>query len=223
MDAYIYAGPRPYREIRGIFTPDAIRVYQAFPNAIAQPALERQRFVAPFRFDGITTWIKPSFLWMMTRSNWGRWCRKNRGKEPEHEGDTTILAIMIERACFDRLLACARPTHREERPDLDTGGWKSWMRGADVLVQWDPEKDLAGSRRSFKAIQIGLKRHAIDDYNRSIVSIEDMSPMIAEIKASANLEEKVARMPLERPYPVAPEIGRSLHMAPPPPSQPPTL
>src|SRR3569833_1514663 len=61
----------PYRQVRAHFDKDTIVVYQAYSPTIAKRADTRGTFVAPFSFDRMT-WIKPSFLWMMERANWGR-------------------------------------------------------------------------------------------------------------------------------------------------------
>jgi hypothetical protein len=73
------------REIRADFDRDTIVVYQAYNAAIADAALKAGRFVPPFSF-GRMTWIKPSFLWLMHRSNWGR-----------KSGQERILAVRITR------------------------------------------------------------------------------------------------------------------------------
>jgi hypothetical protein len=57
-------------EIRADYNATSIVVYQAYREQIARPALASQRFVPPFSLNRMT-WIKPSFLWMMGRSNWG--------------------------------------------------------------------------------------------------------------------------------------------------------
>jgi hypothetical protein len=58
----------PTRQIRAQYDDSVIRVYQAYSDAIADVALERQTFVSPpFKMERMT-WIKPSFLWMMYRA-----------------------------------------------------------------------------------------------------------------------------------------------------------
>lgn len=59
------------REVRADFDRESIVVYQAYPDAIADVAVKQQKFGPPFSL-GRMTWIKPSFLWLMHRSNWGR-------------------------------------------------------------------------------------------------------------------------------------------------------
>ena len=56
--------------IRADYDERSIIVYQAYREEIALSALARQHFVPPFSLNRMT-WIKPSFLWIMERSNWG--------------------------------------------------------------------------------------------------------------------------------------------------------
>jgi len=48
-------------EIRADYDATSVVVYQAYSDAIAEPALKAQRFVTPFSFRRMT-WVKPSFL-----------------------------------------------------------------------------------------------------------------------------------------------------------------
>src|SRR4051812_17940848 len=81
------------REIRADYDRDTIVVYQAYPAAIADAALEAGRFVPPFSFRRMT-WVKPSFLWLMHRSNWGR-----------KAGQERVLAVRVRRACWEEALS----------------------------------------------------------------------------------------------------------------------
>ena len=78
-----------YREIRADFDRESLVVYQAYRKEIAEPAIESGRFVEPFSW-GRMTWIKPSFLWLMSRSNWG-----------QKSGQEHILAVRIKRTGWD--------------------------------------------------------------------------------------------------------------------------
>ena len=82
-------------ETRADYDAETIVMYQAYSPIIAEPALAAQRFVAPFSF-GRMTWIKPSFLWLMHRSNWGR-----------RAGQERILAVRIRRSGWDKALSLA--------------------------------------------------------------------------------------------------------------------
>jgi len=59
------------RQIRADFDAATIVVYQAYPPAIADAALAAGRFVPPFSFTRMT-WIRPSLLWPMHRSDWAQ-------------------------------------------------------------------------------------------------------------------------------------------------------
>src|SRR5262245_19372278 len=61
----------PERQIRASYTDTTIRVYQAYPEVIADTALKHGTFVSPPFSMNRMTWIKPSFLWMMYRAGWG--------------------------------------------------------------------------------------------------------------------------------------------------------
>ncbi len=63
--------PRQGRHILSCFDTDAINVYQVDRPAIAQFALDHQRFGDEFSYDRMS-WIKPNFLWMMSRAGWAR-------------------------------------------------------------------------------------------------------------------------------------------------------
>ena len=89
-------------EIRADYDADSIVVYQAFSPNIALPALKEKRFVAPFSFNRMT-WIKPSFLWLMERSNWG-----------QKSGQEYTLAVRIKRSGWDEALSLAVLTHPEK-------------------------------------------------------------------------------------------------------------
>src|SRR5690242_3790101 len=112
----------PYHQIRAVYTDTTVTVYQAYPPAIAEPALAAGTFVSPFKRERMT-WIKPSFNWMMYRCGWA-----------EKPGQERVLAITITRAGFDWALehSClAHETDKKHQP---------------VRVQWDPERDVALQR-----------------------------------------------------------------------------
>jgi hypothetical protein len=78
------------REIRADFDADSIVVYQAYGDPIADAALRAGTFVAPFSFNRMT-WIKPSFRWLMHRSNWG-----------QKSGQERTLRVRIRRSGWER-------------------------------------------------------------------------------------------------------------------------
>ena len=114
------------------FDRETIVVYQAYSPKIAEAAVEAQRFVAPFSF-GRMTWIKPSFLWLMQRSNWG-----------QKTGQECVLAVRITRAGWEKALSLAVLTAFEPAVFPSAGAWAKQFREATVHVQWDPERSLRG-------------------------------------------------------------------------------
>lgn len=189
-------------EIRADYDRDTIVVYQAYRSAIADAALKAGRFVPPFSFNRMT-WIKPSFLWLMERSNWGK-----------KSGQENILAVRITRQGWDKALSLAVLT----TPELSVYGtyeaWKQQFDQAVVHIQWDTERSLRGAALPYYSIQIGLSRHIIQEYvDQWVVSIQDYTPLVrkmADLLQSG--KEKNARklLPQERVYPVDEAIGRRL-------------
>ncbi|MGG7813310.1 DUF4291 family protein [Klebsiella aerogenes] len=82
----------PERQIRAFFTKDFIRVYQAYSDEIADSAIKNNTFVSPPFSLTRMTWIKPSFLWMMYRSGWGK----------KDSNQTRILAIDLSHDAFQK-------------------------------------------------------------------------------------------------------------------------
>lgn len=180
-------------QIRARYDASTITVYQAYNDAIADAALAAGTFVAPFSFQRMT-WIKPSFLWLMERSNWGR-----------KPGQERILAVTITRAGWDEAISQAVLTHPEPAlwPDPDT--WRTAFAQAQVHVQWDPERSLRGAALPYFSIQIGLSRHVIQRYTDEwIVGIEDKTPLVRKLQRllqSGNADAARKLLPDERLYP----------------------
>src|ERR1700722_15522131 len=117
----------PEREIRADYDANSIVVYQAYSAAIAEPALAAQRFVPPFSMERMS-WIKPSFLWLMERSNWG-----------QKSGQERILAVRISRTGWEEALALGVLTEAEPKVYPSYSVWQEQFARAQVHIQWDPE------------------------------------------------------------------------------------
>lgn len=199
--------PRAH-EIRADYDRASIVVYQAYSPAIAAAALEAQRFVPPFSFNRMT-WIKPSFLWLMHRSNWGP--KKKPGQE-------RTLAVRISREGWEEALSLAVHTSPVSSvyPDSDT--WRAIFRQARVHVQWDPERSLRGAALPYRSIQIGVSRQLIRRFAEDwIVRIEDLSPLVVKIRnllRSRQAEQARRFPPPERVYPVPADLARRLQIQP---------
>jgi hypothetical protein len=183
---------QPYREIRADFDRETLVVYQAYGPHIAVPAVASQRFVAPFSFERMT-WIKPSFLWMMERSGWG-----------QKPGQEHTLAVRITRAGWEEALAAAVLSDEE-------------VRGAPVVVQWDPERSVRGGKLAHRAIQVGISRRLIRRYAEEwTVEIRDLSPLVSrlrELRRAGELDHVRRMLPPERPYPISGALAQRLRLA----------
>ncbi len=189
-------------EIRADYDAETIVVYQAYALAIALPALRAQRFVPPFSF-GRMTWIKPSFLWLMERSNWGR-----------KAGQEHILAVRITRAGWDAALAQGVLTSYELRAHRDQRDWQAQFDRALVHIQWDPERSIRGAGLPHDSIQVGLSRHVIRQFaDEWTVRISDYTPLVRKITGlikAGQVTQARKLLPPERVYPVDPAVGRRL-------------
>jgi hypothetical protein len=190
------------REIRADFDRDTITLYQACSSAIADAALEAGRFVAPFSFHRMT-WIKPSFLWLMHRSNWGR-----------KSGQERVLAVRIKRSGWEKALSLAVLTSFVPGVFASPDEWAEQFAAARVHVQWDPERSLRGAGLPYYSIQIGLSRHVIQEYVEEwIVGIEDYTPRVRKIYdllQSGQADKARRQLPPERVYPVSAAVGYRL-------------
>lgn len=190
------------REIRADFDRDTMVVYQAYSPAIADRALEAQKFVAPFSFHRMT-WIKPSFLWLMHRSQWG-----------QKPGQERVLSVRIQRSGWDRALSLAVHTSYDRRIFRSPNDWAAQFSLAQVHLQWDTERSLRGGALSHFSIQIGLSRQIIQEFVEEwIVSINDESPRVAKMAkllAAGKSDEARRLLPPDKTYPVAPALAKRL-------------
>ena len=191
-------------QIRADYDGQNITVYQAYSAQIARPALEAGRFVAPFSLARMT-WIKPSFLWLMERSNWG-----------QKAGQEHILAVRIKRSGWNEALKLGVLTSYEKSVHRNPQTWRADFDQAPVHVQWDPERSIRGADLGANSIQVGLGRSVIERYvNDWIVEIRDFTPLVRKIHGlvkDGNVANAKKLLPPERVYPVEPQIAKRLDM-----------
>lgn len=192
------------REIRADFDRETIVIYQAYPPAIADAALSAGRFIPPFSLHRMT-WIKPSFLWLMHRSNWG-----------QKAGQERILAVRISREGWEKALALAVPTSFEPSIFRTPADWEARFRAASVHLQWDTERSLRGAALPCFSIQVGLSRHVIGDYVADwVMAIEDYTACVRkmrELLRDGEAERAKRHLPPEKAYPVSSSLARRLLM-----------
>ncbi|MEV4754738.1 DUF4291 domain-containing protein [Micromonospora sp. NPDC049559] len=190
----------PPRQIRADYDARSLVVYQAYAPRVADAAVAAGRFVPPFSFTRMT-WIKPSFCWLMHRSNWAR--------KPNQE---RVLAVRITRAGWERALYRAVPTLPGTSGGGPAGGGE--LAGAAVHVQWDPERSPRGAALNHYSIQVGIGRELIREYaERWIVAIDDITPRVRRIAELVERGEGAAArrlLPPERVYPLAPDLARTI-------------
>ncbi|MEH1014818.1 DUF4291 domain-containing protein [Micromonospora sp. CPCC 206060] len=174
----------PRYQIRADYDAHTIVVYQAYAPAIADAALQAGRFVAPFSFHRMT-WIKPSFLWLMHRSNWAR-----------KPGQERVLAVRITRQGWEEALSQAMLTTADPAA----------VAQAAVHVQWDPERSPRGTALNHYSIQVGIGRRLIRTFTDDwIVSLTDLTPQVrkAAVLLQTGHAAKAQRLfPAERVYPL---------------------
>ncbi|CAM3558634.1 DUF4291 domain-containing protein [Corallococcus sp. ZKHCc1 1396] len=192
------------REVRADFDRASIVMYQAYPDAIADVAVKQQRFGPPFSV-GRMTWIKPSFLWLMHRSNWG-----HKG------GQERTLAVRIQRSGWEEALAAAVLTGYEPQVHGTPDAWRKAFESAPVHVQWDPERTLRGAGLPHDSIQVGLSRAVIQRFvNDWTVSITDLTPLVRKLRKhldDGRADAATRLLPRESVYPVPPQLARRLGM-----------
>ena len=148
---------------------DSVIVYQAYRHSIGNFAAKNGYFGGDFKLSRMT-WIKPNFLWMMYRSNWGT-----------KQGQEVILAIRLHRWAFDKILAQA--VHSKYIPEIyqTQQVWNRAVKTSNVRLQWDPDHSPSGGKLKRRAIQLGLRGEAIIQYSHEwILEIEDISNFVKE-------------------------------------------
>jgi len=189
--------PQTGQQILAQFDDETIIVYQGYRPAIGRLAVENGFFGGDFKYSRMS-WIKPNFLWMMYRSQWG-----------QAEGQEVVLALRLRRRFFDSLLVQAVPSSFDAQAFGSREDWATAVARSDVRLQWDPDHLPTGDKCERRAIQLGLRGAALEAYGkREIVQIIDVSAFVAEQRSNLH-EWKTGKLmtPSERVYrPAAPNV-----------------
>ena len=182
--------PARGKHILAQFDESSIVVYQAYRPAIGRFAAEHGTFGGDFSFTRMT-WIKPNFLWMMYRSGWGT-----------KENQEVTLAVRLKREFFERLLALAVSSTFNAEVYASEKEWKSDVARSSVRLQWDPDHSPSGGALERRAIQLGLRGPALEEYAReAITEIEDISAFVAEQRPYALAKDyERLQTPLEQVF-----------------------
>lgn len=167
---------------------ETITVYQAYNNAIANYAVERQKFGGSSYSFNRMTWIKPNFMWMMYRAGWAT-----------KENQERILAIKIKHEGFNTILREA--VHSSFQKDLygTTEAWKEKLISSQVRLQWDPDHNPLGEKLERKAIQLGIRGEMLSQLNQVwITQITDVTSFVKEQHNFAKGDFSTLEVPVER-------------------------
>lgn len=188
------------QEIRAHYNNDTITVYQAYNQQIALNAIANNRFEKPFSFHRMT-WVKPSYLWLMARSNWGT-----------KSNQEYILGIEIKRSAWEQALSKGILTHPDKNVYASGQAWDQAFQQAPIHLQWDPERTLRNAKLPIRSIQVGIGRTLIEEYNTEwITKIVDYTPLTRKINAlrkKGKYKEAKRHLPVEKVYPLSPELQK---------------
>ena len=118
------------KQVLAAFDEEGVYVYQAFKPSIVEAALKHDAFAEGFNLERMT-WIKPSFGWMLYRSDYATKHRQER-----------ILKIKLRHEGFRKILGRSVPTTYDPKLFPSAEEWGLALRRADVRYQWDPDRDL---------------------------------------------------------------------------------
>lgn len=190
------------QEIRADYDRDTITVYQAYGKSIAVSAIKNNKFESPFSFNRMT-WIKPSYLWLMERSNWGT-----------KSNQEYILGIKIKRASWEKALSIGVLTDPDKTIYKSGALWDKEFRNAKVHIQWDPERTLKGAKMQVRSIQVGIGRDLIKEYNEEwIQEINDLTPLTKKIRLllkDGKYKDAKRLVPGEKTYEVPDDTKRRI-------------
>lgn len=179
------------RQILAHYDEQTIVVYQAFNTLIAQYAISHQCFGGEgFNFKR-TSWIKPSFLWMMQRSGWAT-----------KQGQEHILAVRLSQKEFEYILQQAVSATYDQSIYGEKVSWQKQLSETEVLLQWDPDYGPNGERKQRRAIQLGLRGETLKKYSKDwIVKIEDITPFVRYVRDEVKNTSDYSKLPLPKEMP----------------------
>jgi hypothetical protein len=179
--------PTSGRHVLAQFDASSVVVYQAFRPEIADEAVPLGRFGPAFS-RGRMSWIKPNFLWMMYRCGWA-------AKQDQER----VLAVRLRREFFENLLLSAVASSFDGKSHPSREAWHAAVQSSDVRLQWDPDHDPSGRPLDRRAIQLGMRGKALQEYaGDAIVALEDVTPFVMDQRRHASAPYAELKTPSER-------------------------
>lgn len=187
------------RQIYANYDDEGIFVYQAFKPSTVEAALAKGTFGAGFSMERMT-WIKPSFGWMLYRSDYASKIRQK-----------ATLKIKLPHTAFIEILSHSVETAFNPRLYADHHDWKKQLNASEVRHQWDPERHLRGHKLSRRAIQIGIRGSIVERYvNAWIIGLTEVTALAHEIQDAIVHDKPLPVVPEEKVYPVSPALVQRL-------------
>lgn len=101
------------------------------------------------------------------------------------ENQERVLAIWISKTDFENILHQAVFTSFNDSYYKNHEEWNNELNKKEARIQWDPDHDPFGKNLARRAIQIGMKGKALDDFGkREIKLIEDITDFVQEQKSN---------------------------------------
>ncbi len=181
------------------FDEQGVFVYQAFTPEIVEVSVSLGTFGKGFGMDRMT-WIKPSFGWMLHRSDYATKTRQE-----------AIARIHLKHEGFLTILQQAVPTAYDETLYASQGDWNLALKKSEVRYQWDTDRDLRDYKLDHRAIQLGINGQTVYHYVKDwIIGIENVTPLAHAIKSAVENHQPLPIVPEETNYPVSAEIALRL-------------
>jgi hypothetical protein len=122
-----------------------------------------------------------------------------------------VLAVEITRAGFEWALTHSGLSHFDRDLYADREAWAQRVRMTPVRVQGDPERSLRLAPLPYRSLQLGLSGEAAERYaDEWITGLTDVTPLVHAVRDLVRAGDEAAataRLPVERPYPLPPEIA----------------
>jgi hypothetical protein len=188
------------RRVLAHYDDETVTVYQAFRPSIVANAVAGGTFGKGFGMDRMT-WIKPSFGWMLHRSEYAT-----------AHNQEAIARVRITRAGFDAILEEAVLTHYVPALYETELAWTTALKRSRVRCQWDPDRNLRDGKLDRRAIQLGISGDFVYRYvNEWIVGVEDVTELAHAVRDAVRAKRSdLPEVPVEQHYPVSETVRRDL-------------
>ena len=195
------AWPKQGRHILAQYDENTVIVYQAYPPAIAEFALQHGYFGGPFQlFPHELDQTKLPLDDVSLRVG-----HKTRTRE--------ALAVRLKRSFFEALLSRAVESTFSADRHSTRSDWEHAVAGSSVRLQWDPDHDPAGRPLPRRALQLGLRDSDLHAFGKTeLVEIIDATEFVANQRRNA-VQERWAQLLTPREVVYLPDLDMRRRLA----------